>query len=379
MFLVCAHYETGKKESAGELWQRVVSAHAAAGLDLPPIWLHLADSPFPGALDRVARALPALAAGTRDEVITNGRPGWLAWADGKGVVPLEPLPGRGAPASPESTQALLDGIPKRFAVFDATVVLGPVAALDGVGGVDLPAGLRLDRPGTIEAPHVGLTSAWGSPRRQVSLCAAAVVAAPPPRGSLPALGAPGAALLGALGKVTRVDVTEIVDSAEQVRRAAVLAKGGALIAAFAAAWDPGALPHALQHAAEWRQQEGSLAKPVAAALKPFGYRKVAGAGGLGFTAYRRRTRGEHVLEVTTDRTPIGAELRVELSVMVPGVTLKWEWPAISRVPEHNQLYDDEACAMAAANLAVIVARWEAALVPELLALVGDGAAWFDPS
>jgi hypothetical protein len=376
MFAVRYTIKLEKGEATGDVARRIWRALDAADSADSPVMIDLHDADATP-VDRIVRAYPELQPFRFENALSNGGPPSLAYRHGRGDEPLPATPASGLAVSRETLQAVLDGVPRRFAVSSVCVVVGPVRALDLVGGSGLADGANLSRPRTVLGPVIAMNSSWGSPRRDVALYVT-VLSPTPPRPKRPLL-LPGAAqaLLDAAGKVASTLVTAVVDAAEQERRQALQQAGDALIAQFASSFESSRLPHALQRFEQYEPQTGSLAEPVLAALRPLGYKSESGVRAHGLSLYARRTKGEHLLWVETDRTPIGAEFRVSLQLHVPGVALRWTAP-VSSDPGALEVHDQAHCDRAAENLAVLVRRWEAELVPALLELVGPGADWYRP-
>jgi hypothetical protein len=366
-----------RAESVGDAMRRARSGLAAVDDSAAPLRIFLSDT-LTGASKgcaRVVKAFPELAA--------------LACTV-EGVALLssfdENVPGSrehlDSALAPERAQRLADGVPRSFPLNDSHFYFGPLPALLGRSGA-LPPPAPLRRSGLphldLVAGEIAILSQWWISRRRTRLFAAAREVLPPADATeLAPVAEEVAALLSATGAVKR-ERRRLEPSTDDERAAIAqqVAAAEAVLRPLKTEWARAiAFPHSLE------PDPGGgdflpLRDALVATFSPRGYRQRSSArprpGGM-WVLIKRTARGNE-LELRLDRGPINGRLSARL--ILCGPLWRHDLGSIPLAPDRLEMAvaTDASARRALVNLAEAVAVAEAALVPPLEQIHGDGFAW----
>lgn len=364
-----------RSASVGDAIRRALAGLAAVGCSSAPVRVFLSDTRTGASRScaRVVKAFPELVelacvveGGDVVSSFDEGVPGSRARLD--------------SALTPARALALADGVPRAFPLNDSDFFFGPVPAL--LGAIDAAPPIRTGgRPhDDVIAGEVALISHWWISGRRTRLCAATREALPTGDAvDLPPIADEAGALLAAMGPLRRERRRlEPTSDDERDAAAAQVAAAEARLAELRENWSSErarlALPFPLDP-----DPTGGEFLPLRAALtdvfQPRGYRQRTSARPGGVWILTKRTERQNELELRLHRGPINGRLSARL--ILCGPLWRHDLGPLPLGPDRLELcVGSEATARRAlVNLAAAADAAEAALVPPLEAIHGDGFAW----
>jgi hypothetical protein len=358
-------------ESAGDALARARSGLAAVGCERAPLRLFLSDA-LTGTRRGCARAVAAFPE-LADLACT---------VEGSEVISSFDECVSGSRARFESAldldraQQLADGVPRSFPLNDSHFYFAPVPALLGAGA---PPVRDTGYPHVeVIAGEIALLSQWWLRGRRTRLLAGAREPLPPPgTRDLPRVAAEAAALVAAMGAVSRE--RRRVEPSSPDERAAIerrVARAEARLAELRQAWARAAIPFPHRLAPEPASGGDALPLRVAMArvLAPRGYRPRSAPRPGGSWVLGKRTERNNELELRLELGPINRRLSARLVLVGP--LWRHDLGRLPLTPEEPELpVGSETLVRALDNLACAAAAAEAVLVPPLEDIHGAGFAW----
>ena len=361
-------YRADKKEPLGAMVRRVLAAFEVAGLT-PLVSAAFSDSPVPGGVSAVERALkkhPELAAWEQSTAIAPGVPAARALVSG----------GSDAPMPLESILALADGLPRSLPFHGAVVSLGH----DAFGHVISPFSLELTPGG------VAISDTWWINGRNRGLRAIYVVEGDGSSKRLPEPPGAVAVVLEALGKPkkTRQFALPSATAGAAQPSAATVGEVPAIVARYRAEMDQLLeriqLPHALPPLQDALRNQGEPAGPLKPALvAAFGPRGYDCRGESGVFTLRRRTPGNHVVELHMDVGTWSRMVTAIYRVHAPGFVASVPFPVGPGGAIQYPIGDQDSWLRIVSNFGVIIDELDRTLLAEIEAADGQAPEWFEPA
>jgi hypothetical protein len=369
-------FRASRKEPLGDVLERIHGAFATSGLDEPQIRFSFADGPLPGSVssvDRVIKRYPAM-----------GR--WVSTAQPMPSAPPVRMITNGptSPANGEQAElatlfAIAKGVPRSFPFHSIAIHFKSPAF-----GGELPIAGPM---GSLEA-GVLVGDSWWVNGRNRSVMAITSVDTDPAAKALPAPPANVAAVLEACGKVAETTQMPLADTPQGAAFAAAPPETMQAVSAvvvdyrkrLAEVIDRARLPHDLPSGRGATRPGGAPGPKKPALVKafwPLGY-QCRGESGL-FTL-RRRTSGNHTVEVYLDVGTWSNSLTGFFSVEGLGFKAQLPLPVSKRAIDARQ-YDiggPERWQQIVENLAALVAELDRSFVPAVEAAAGPSPEWYQP-
>ena len=375
-------FKADRKEKLGDLVRRVAAALEQNGLE-PQIVVTFSDGPggiqSTSAVGRALKKYPHLAQFERNDA---------------------PLPGSGLPPARRLTNvdatkafpiadllALADGVPRSLPFHAVSVHFGH-AEFGRVTG--FAAGLSAET-------GIAVGDSWWVNGRNRSLMAVFAIEADAGSKNLPDPPARIGAVLAGLGKTRRTAQFVLPSVASAAASAAamgtevaspVVSREIAVVAPIVAKYRSGmkalveriGLPHDLPPANEVRFASLGASGPLKPSLvDAFTRRGYDCRGGSGTFTLRRRTSGNHVIDVELDVGTWSRSLTFMFHVRGPGFNATLFPPVTARdAAGQYPIGDTASWERIVANVATIVDELERTFVPEIEAAAGPAPAWFEP-
>jgi hypothetical protein len=273
---------------------------------------------------------------------------------------------------------IAEEIPSRYPFDEAIFLVSPVPVLELV---DVPHAATIHDRLRPRHGEIVVSSRWGKPRRELSLCSGVAVEAPGAEARrAPPLAPAVKALLEALGKPGKEE-QELIRSAERRAEERTAAADlepalAALDAALLATWHQ--LPFPVDLDDDDRAGEGplDLRDALADTFAPAGwtYDPSLGTGRPGFYYLRRRTEADNELILELDRKPLAKTVTAELRLHGP----TWSraaplWPR--RSDRDVRILTPETARRFARNLLAATLHATATWATPIEALHGPGEPW----
>ncbi len=363
-------FKTTRKDPLIGMLDRVSDAFMAAGLD-PTIGFTLADSPLPGSVSAVGRAVkrfPGLTPFVSDAPVLPGGP------------PVHQLHGRPGAAGVAFTtlRELAGGIPRSLPFHTATFTFGHPEF-----------GPPLGDPTVTPPPGVHIRDDWWVDGRMRSLTALTVVEVEPSHQGLLPVPAPVATIIGACGVVegtNQVAMPEIPPAGASPLHPTATPQNSVAATVlryrenFAAVLDRAKLPHELPPLPEaLASHAGEISGPrkpaLVRAFKPLGYDCTSKSGVF---TLRRRTATNQVVEITLDVGSWSRMVSGFLAVRGPGVRATVPLPVGPGIAGQYPIGNAVRWQQIVDNLAALVRELERSFVPEVIEAMGPAPDWFEP-